>query len=317
MTSMALLALSAAVAPAFAQGDVSLHVCDGTKQPNWNDCEDVLDDLGWRDATPGIDVIDNDQDGSCSNICRSYTKSDNSKNCEISVCFYTETCVSAAQSDFVAVYDNIMKQYCKPLDAGATYTGGDIEYFAWLNPDYVPPSTGDKRDVLERDVAGLTMSTDAFEERLNATARQPDEAHQKDKRDDDTWVTISVSKSVGKDGDRRQASSILSSGSKESWSFSETETVSVSTSIEMGAGWEIFTASVGITTEQSYSTTIESGQQFTSGNCPKGGIVYYVPLWTNYLGYWESNENEVISVWIPETNGKGKSVGKFETDCVG
>jgi len=283
-----------------------------------------MDELGWENAVKGVDVVDNMEDGVCKSICKRFTKAGDSANCELAICFKTDECVTAPQSEFVKIYNDVLKKWCEPKKLGGKYTASQtVEYWAVVNPDYQPPATGDKRDVLGRGIDQNNLSPGLYEELVNATAHQTEEAHDRNaKREDDKWVTVSISRNVAKDGDREKASTILDSGTTQTWSFSGTKTRSTSTSAEGGFAWAVFSLSAGVTTEESYSTSIESGMQFTKGDCPQNAVVYFVPLWTHYYGFWESDESTLIDIWIPESagsfkDGTDKTAGKFETQCIG
>jgi hypothetical protein len=274
---------------------------------------------GWRDDPSGY--VNNDGLG---RACRSFTTEDHSINCWLLVCFPRETYSEVRYASLSTWYD-MGKDACEPLDAGSRVPGQiELDHLRVRNdPDF-------SREVLQQvalsyevkdGVVHTTIPYDIIEELdRNDTFAETPGTSEKAKRqgDDDRWISVNSATSITNPSERYQASGRLSGGVQQTWSFSETTTVGISTTVEMGVGWEIFTASVGITTSYEHSETVESGLTFTV-ECDEAeeGVVWYYPLFNWYEGFWASDPNENIEVWIPRGGDNDFVQGRFVTECLG
>ena len=219
-------------------------------------------------------------------------------------------------------YHSIVKAFCEPQFAGGETTPDvqAIQFKAYNNPGFsgllneiASPETVGNGKVLRyqlsiEDVEALDEVASAEDVARDLQVRQ---------EDGDSFSLICVSENVIKPDDRYQASPILSSGTEASWSFSESLTVGVSVSTEIGASlFEVFSASVSIEVSMEHTETIEKGMSFTVGNCPGEGVVYYYPLYTKYVGSWSSAPNRAWEAFIPMNQGDFVA-GRFVTECLG
>ncbi|KAH8172545.1 hypothetical protein LIA77_06800 [Sarocladium implicatum] len=305
-----------------------LYECNGAYFPNYDACDNIVQ--GWQNnadpiSSPGA------------NLCHVFTVG--KSNCLIDVCFYTEASVSASKFGLYSTYESIIKNWCKPLDAGGKSShADDIILGAWNNPEHTgagvvgAASLGELALSQSTDKNGVTdtiMSKTDLDSLLNATAAAADEPKVKGQRsskragiaarqeEDDSFDMLYIEKSIAKSGERFQASNILSPGVEEKWSFSDTKSVSVSTTVGVSAGlWDIFSISAEISTKQEHSETIESGRTFKVGDCDNSAIVYWVPLYNHYVGFWSSKPDVEWHAWIPTSTGD-YAAGKWETECLG
>jgi hypothetical protein len=107
----------------------------------------------------------------------------------------------------------------------------------------------------------------------------------------------------------------LSSGVGYTWETSETQTFSVTTSVSMGASWEVFTASVGVEVTESESFTVTEGLTFDV-DCPNQGQVTFYPLYDYYevTGY---PSETTVEIWIPVLSNDRKVNGEIAIACLG
>lgn len=224
-----------------------------------------------------------------------------------------------------SLYEHNIKSWCEPQNAGGqTRPSNGIFASAYNDPDWIPggqlnslQAFNAKTKTMDNGQKQVRMSVEEFREWSNVTSEQPMEARHVTKRQDDEWNSLLTFRNVARDGYREQASGRLSSGVTQTWSFTETISFTTSTSAEMGVSlWEIFSASMSVETSETHSEAAQSGLSFTSGDCPDQGIVYFVPLWNQYVGYWSSDPDTEITVWIPQALGDFVD-GSFETECLG
>lgn len=119
---------------------------------------------------------------------------------------------------------------------------------------------------------------------------------------------------------REAAGPILGSGAEYTWSVSESNSVGVSMSTSLEAGfWEVFKVSVSIETSMEWTVSYEESYTFTSGDCDRGQNYYY-PLFDRYIGYFTS-DYEDVTIWIPRAENEDLenpvTEGMFLTECLG
>jgi hypothetical protein len=272
---------------------------------------------GWQNS---VDTLPND----CNDICKIVMLD----NCAISHCFTTTDCVAAAYSVAYAEYENIVKAYCKARDAGGMTISNDWYMTVYNDPNWTPSSleaVASSSKSAAGGIAEFELSIEAFNDFFNLTAEETPSKPSPEKRrsvrprqqDGDTFHHLYSELSVINPSVRFQASGILSSGVTQTWSFTEEHSSTVSVSTEVGADlFSIFTASVSISVDQTYSESIQKGQSFTVGNCPNEAVVYYYPLFDHYGGWWSSNPDQEWSAWIPVAIN-GFAGGRFVTECLG
>ncbi|KAH8175622.1 hypothetical protein LIA77_04040 [Sarocladium implicatum] len=325
---MKLLVASAILAFTASSVADPLYECDGRYNPDYDTCDKIVAD--WEGNS---DYINNDGMAHCLVYGRS-----EGGNCLAHVCFYSEADLGASKTILYAWYDGILKRWCKDKNLGGRVSGNDDTYSlaVWNNPDFTGSrmaAPADMRDFAisqktnENGITETKLSLDDFNKLFNATeAAEPKvksrralrkEAIAARQEEDDDFDMLYIEKSVAKDGERFQASNKLSSGAEETWSFSETKSVSVSTTAGVSAGlWDIFSVSAEITTTQENSETVQSGMTFKVGTCPDSAIVYWVPLWDHYVGYWSSDPDTEWHAWIP-TAKDDYAAGEWQTECLG
>lgn len=162
-----------------------------------------------------------------------------------------------------------------------------------------------------------TLSRAEFDEWLGDTSESDERRHlSQSKRqvdDDEEWVDIEFSALAGRKPDEFVRGPRMSSGTWE-YTVSESTTFSVSTSVEIGAAWNIFTASVGI--EMSQEDTFTTTETFTyTVDCPDSAQITFWPLFDYHEVYFVKNEQRV-EIWVPSVSGS-MIAGEIGVECIG
>ena len=246
----------------------------------------------------------------------------------VSICWNNEASddSSAFSSDINRAYQHIKGQ-CDPVNAGGSqpwYNDGDGSD-AWAinvrnDPDY--PNTSARKtsqadafnttqllgelavksETPEDGIQYFELTTEdaqMFEEAEAAYLEEHRNSPSK-RQDNDEFVLISQSFAITKPGVRTAVGGTLTSGVEYTWQSGQSQSVSTTITSGVSAGfWEVFTASVEISTTEEYSVEYSESYTFTSGNCPNRGQNYLYPLYDRYHGYVTSNPGENIDVWVP------------------
>ena len=274
------------------------------------------------------------------NPCRVWTQDANS-NCRLAYCLVLGGChQTGCALEFGNGYNNI-KFHCADRDgSGGVYDNGVNHVEVLKNPDFVGSSIGSRSsldsladtsaEVLTKrdDSSGLIsyeMPLEVFEAYVaNETGHPPEDGTPNDveytdskiKRQADTWTTWASG--VGPKSDERiQVSHGLSNGATQTWEFSESISIGVEVSAEISAGFfDIFSASVGISTSMETTEQVSQGLQFSAGNCPRDSVIYWEPIMNWWDGYFNDDIDNVITIWTPREL-RGYAEGRFVTVCLG
>ena len=101
------------------------------------------------------------------------------------------------------------------------------------------------------------------------------------------------------------------------WEESSSYSINVGVTAGVSASlFEIFSASMEIST--GYEETYSAGSSLTynTGSCPQNANIYYAPVFTMYEGYWSNDQDTIIEIWVARTVN-GNLGGRFITECVG
>lgn len=278
--------------------------------------DQVLDATGWKDA-----ITEAHERCEMTDNCVIY-RAPSGGNCLLAWCFTTDDCVAESKSMLPTAY-GLIKQHCEPQGAGGRHST-PVGYLEAMHD--VDADVGKKRFAARHHSGtlhsrrGLTveyMNLTSFEE-FREKSRAAAAAAQQKRQDEDPgeWTSFLISTSVPKPGNRLQASNKLSSGAKETWEFSESHTFGIETTVEMGASFfEVFSVSMSISMKYEETYEVSHSQEYTAGECPEFGVVYWEPVYDRYTGKF-SNRDEEQEYWIPrELNGNAE--GRFVTECLG
>jgi uncharacterized membrane protein len=132
------------------------------------------------------------------------------------------------------------------------------------------------------------------------------------------WINLVTRQGVIQPGTRKRVNTIeLSPGVEMTWEDSSSYSVSVGVTAGVSAGlFEIFSASMEVTTgyEETYSAA--SSLKYNSGNCPQNANIYYAPIFTMYEGVWSNDQDNAVEIWVLQTVN-GNLEWRFITECVG
>jgi hypothetical protein len=107
------------------------------------------------------------------------------------------------------------------------------------------------------------------------------------------------------------------SGVEITWSEATSVSISVSATAGVSAGFfEIFSASLEISTSYEETNTITTALIFNSGDCPGAAIVYWDPLFERYTGVFSDNPGTTVEIYVTRKSN-GEAEGRFRTNCIG
>ncbi|KAF4969348.1 hypothetical protein FSARC_3423 [Fusarium sarcochroum] len=149
--------------------------------------------------------------------------------------------------------------------------------------------------------------------------------------DNDKWLWLkkdgsSVLERASKDDKYFDATGRLPDGTKYSQATSHSETVTTTTSFNMGGGATIdfgsLSSSMGISTSLAVTTTETETIEITIKCNGKRGIVQYQPLFTRFDGKlckgifcFAKDEGENGAAFLPELSGSGGQLANFRVQC--
>jgi hypothetical protein len=271
-------------------------------------------------------------------------------NCHVALCWPHDASEHASvfSSDLNRAYQRI-KTECDPVDAGgnqAWFHDDEPDKQAWYitiknDPDYGSTSAARKRrsepfnatELLEELSDKHEISADGgyhFQisvenkevyDEAEAAAREDQKHSQKKRQEDDEFILTSQSFAIVKSDEKIPVGPLLSSGAEHTWENSESNSVETTITTGVSAGfWEVFTASVEVSTSQGYEVSYSESYTFTSGDCPDRGQNWLYPLFDRYRGYLASNPDETFDIWIPRggSNIESPTLEYFiDVECLG
>lgn len=272
----------------------------------------------------GKSIIDNNDwdsmgnvewDGvSDNNACYIWTANPNTVNCKVGYCFSSPGGVRVGGLPLLWA---VVEAGCRRFNAGGWHRGytGQAEVFNEPGAVVPPPSKREIDGDEQPEVIQIELSREDYDYYMNNTHVETEEIV---KRQDPSFILTFSAFGVAKPNNRDQVTPRLPAGSSWTYQTSEGFSHSVATSVGVDVGlFEIFTASVSIT------TTLETSYDVTSGvtvlvDCAQGqnGVIYYEPLYDYYEGYYSSSNDRIDDFWIPRGRG-GASDGQFVSECLG
>jgi hypothetical protein len=265
----------------------------------------------------------------------------NDGNCLLTHCFQEEPTESddgpreISLGQVHQLYDPIRSR-CSPLRAGGEFTGA----FEFVNVFNDEDSSGGAAEKLKRRVFdgakslgnGITKGHSSLEDYLewrNDTASDEermasDVLEQRDfvaekiakrQTDDDDYFQINFEALGIRHPTDYEQGPRLSSGVGYEWEVTESQTFSVTTSVSMGAAWNIFTASIGVEVTESETFTVREGITFDV-DCPNQAQITFYPLYDYYdITSWPSETH--VEIWIPVISSARKVNGEIAVACLG
>lgn len=214
--------------------------------------------------------------------------------------------------------------------------GNSITYTTVYNdPDQSPPSaklrSRDSTPTPDRFVKE-TVTLQQHDEWVNATQQRQSErnpgpqsrassedsaiAAVKREDGDDGWFINNSGKNVRQEG-VFDTGPRASNGIKTSYSTTKSKTFTTTTSANIGAAFEIFSAGVGYEYSESESFSVTEGFEFTP-NCDgnQQGQAFFYPFFDYYdVSFTPSGQRS--DVWLPVDAGDGFIQGEFDVQCLG
>ncbi|CAI6099208.1 unnamed protein product [Clonostachys chloroleuca] len=306
--------------------------CNGYRLPAYDDCDTVISDFAMRDNEEVFH--ENGEDSIPQPSCKWWYKNDG--NCRITHC-YTMTndaagtvmkrTGSAIASDYDKVHDK-----CVSWRAGGTYTETFTITDVFNDEDQSTPALTDVSTSSSGVISGKTSLEAYYKWKAeHAPKNEPAEARQKarsipakmvervrnQKRDgvkDDKEFNTPFSAIGVRNTGAVEYGPRLGTGVGYKYEVSESTKWSVSTSIELGGAWNIFTASMGITVSREDTFTVTEGLTFDV-KCDKTGQVLFYPFYDYYQTQFFPSENWA-DIWVPVHSGKNIN-GEIAINCLG
>ncbi|CAJ0549953.1 Ff.00g065480.m01.CDS01 [Fusarium sp. VM40] len=106
------------------------------------------------------------------------------------------------------------------------------------------------------------------------------------KRQTGDWINLVTYDGVIKPGERwRVNTEELAPDIDRTWEESSFHSITVGVTASVSAGlFEIFTASMEISTSYEETYSVASSLKYSNGDCPSGANIYYAPVYTRYGG---------------------------------
>ncbi|KAL2213995.1 hypothetical protein CC79DRAFT_1391877 [Sarocladium strictum] len=324
----------ASMAMSLGLANAQVRFCDANRRPNWEDCKTVVEDFA-MEGNPEIAHINGELDPAPS--CMHYWHNDG--NCLITHCFQEEPTENPdgpreiTLGQIHQLYDPIRSR-CSTLRAGGEFTGA-FEFVNVFNDEDRGGGGGAeavKRGLFAeggRTSEGLIKghsTLDQYLEWRNDTAsdneRIASDVLQKrnnpepvKRQNDDDYFQIEFEALGIRHPTDYERGPRLGSGVGYEWEVTESQTYSVTTSVSMGASWNIFTASIGVEATESETFTVREGITFDV-DCPNQAQITFYPLYDYYeiISHPSETRNEI---WIPVLTSNRKVNGEVATSCLG
>jgi len=329
------LATLATLAVSLGLATGQLLECDGAWQPDYDDCEMVMDYFNME----GSDHITH-TNGELNPAPSCYHWWWDGGNCFMSHCFIeaANPGIGYTDGEIFGFYEGV-RDRCKPFAAGGYQPGAAFDF--WVTNDEGGDGPPNKRASKEKranfpglqvDFAedGFSRGHTTLEEFLewhNDTKSGIEKAHgtiakrqsgdiAKRQSEDTSWLIWFSAYSV-RNPDVFTRGLRLPTGSDYTYEVSESNTYSVTTSVSIGAAIEVFSASVGTEITEEETFTVSEGVTF-SVDCGEGGsgqITFY-PLYD----YYEVNGRpsmEDYNIWLPVLDSNRLMTGEIAVACLG
>lgn len=119
-----------------------------------------------------------------------------------------------------------------------------------------------------------------------------------------TLKLVETNSNVERSGTEKAVTGRLPSGSTYTIQQTDSQTVGVSVSVSVEAGFfDVLSTTVGTTISEDQTESSTTGVNINV-DCDSGqeGIIYFYPVFTEYQLLCESDNNNEIDVWVPDTD---------------
>jgi hypothetical protein len=307
----------ALLASLFASGALAQSAvadCHRENSPDWNDCDALWDSLGWQAGSPREITRNCGRDTDMDSECLVYYQG----SCQIAHCLTGTECTGTSEGQ-ITTFKTIVESQCRRDDLGGRFTDRPDSYFEIIRYTGVP---GRLRRSLPFGKKGYSLAE--YERRFGKNrdvvfSKVIDQDDDKvEKRQSGEWINLVTRQGVIKPGERQRVNSNeLAPGIDFTWEESSSYTIEVGATAGVSASlFEIFSASMEVSTSYSETFTAGSSLKYNSGNCPNNANVYYAPVYTMYEGIFSDDESTTYEIWVPQTVN-GVLEGRFVVECVG
>ncbi|RBR25210.1 uncharacterized protein FIESC28_01945 [Fusarium coffeatum] len=293
----------------------ALADCHREGSPDWSDCDILHANLGWRPGVPTEITRNCNRDTDIELDCMTWSYG----SCQFGQCFPGEECQGTDHGMMWARHRNV-EDFCRPDDLGGRFTSDGGQFFEVIR--YLGARAGRRRSLtVEKKGYSLAEYERRFGEQHDVKFSKVIDANALEivkRQDQGEWTNLISRQGVIKPGTRHRVNTIeLSPGIDMTWEESSSYSISVGVTAGVSASlFEIFSASMEIST--GYEETYSAGSSLTynTGNCPQNANIYYAPVFTMYEGYWSNDQDTLVEIWVAQTVN-GNLEGRFITECVG
>ncbi len=280
------------------------------------------------DANPEVFHQNGKDDKSPS--CKWWYKNDG--NCRITHCYVDEV-PEGQEGDTITggqifqLYDQVRSR-CVDLRAGGEFTGARQYLYVYNDEDQFAAAAAvpNKATEITHDsgVVEGSLTLEEFREWQNDTAtameagrnaRRDAALLQHRQNDDDDSVRLDFVGLGLRNPDAFENGPRLGKGVEYKYEVSESTKFGVTTNMNIGGAWNVFTASIGIEMPQEDTYTVTEGLTFNV-DCDNQGQVTFWPFYDFYeVTFFPSDTSGEI--WVPVPDGDKKVSGEIAVACVG
>ncbi|KAG9256768.1 uncharacterized protein F5Z01DRAFT_697579 [Emericellopsis atlantica] len=308
----AFTAISIALGASLASAQV--YECDGYRRPDWEDCESLVVDFN-MEGNPDTFHENGADDPAPS--CKWWYWIDG--NCRITHCYEDKNEGTISGGQIHQLYDRIRSR-CVPFRAGGVFTGA-LQFLTVYNDEDQARSLPASARVVEHANGAVeaTVSLDEYLEWKNETdaqrMAQVEETILSTRQNEDDVVRIDFVAYGVRNPNAYERGPRLGKGVGYTYEVTESTTFGVTTSLNLGTAWNIFTASAGIEMSQSDTYSVTEGLQFDV-QCDNQGQITFWPFYDYYETTWSPSETKG-AIWVPVEYGDHKITGEIAVACVG
>ncbi|GKU06872.1 hypothetical protein FLAG1_08703 [Fusarium langsethiae] len=305
------------LASLFASGALAQSAvadCHRENSPDWNDCDDLWDSLGWQAGNPREITRNCGRDTDMANECLVYYQG----LCQVAQCLTGSECIGTSEGR-MATSKTIVESQCRRDDLGGRVTDNPNMYFEIIRYTGVPGRLRRSLPFGKKSYSLAEYERRFGKDRDVVFSKVIDQDNDKvEKRQSGEWINLVTRQGVIKPGERQRVNSNeLAPGIDFTWEESSSYTIEVGATAGVSASlFEIFSASMEVSTSYSETFTAGSSLKYNSGNCPNNANVYYAPVYTMYEGIFSDDESTTYEIWVPQTVN-GVLEGRFVVECVG
>ncbi|KAH6949448.1 hypothetical protein DER45DRAFT_620022 [Fusarium avenaceum] len=293
-----------------ALGQSALADCFRSGSPEWKDCDTLWDKMGFTAGNPREITRNCGRDTDIGSECYVFYEG----ACQIAQCLLGDSCVGTSEGR-IFTSKTLLESQCRSGDLGGRITE-DPGYFEIIRYTGVPASRRRRSLSFGKKTMSLAEYEKTFGEDRDVVISKTFTDNMK--RQSGDWINLVTYDGVIKPGERwRVNTEELAPGIERTWEESSSHSITVGVTAGVSAGlFEIFTASMEISTSYEETYSVASSLKYSNGDCPSGANIYYAPVYTRYGGIWSDEPDVNVDIWVPR-QVNGVLEGRWILECVG